>query len=41
MRVELKRLHQSLAATIIHVTHDQIAAMTLATRIAMMRAGRR
>ena len=40
MRVELKRLHQSLAATIIYVTHDQIEAMTLVTRIAVMRAGR-
>jgi multiple sugar transport system ATP-binding protein len=40
MRVELKRLHQSLSATIIYVTHDQIEAMTLATRIAVMRAGR-
>jgi multiple sugar transport system ATP-binding protein len=40
MRVELKRLHQSLDATIIYVTHDQIEAMTLATRIAVMRAGR-
>jgi multiple sugar transport system ATP-binding protein len=40
MRVELKRLHQSLGATIVYVTHDQIEAMTLATRIAVMRAGR-
>ena len=40
MRVELKRLHQSQGATIIYVTHDQIEAMTLATRIAVMRAGR-
>jgi multiple sugar transport system ATP-binding protein len=40
MRVELKRLHQSLGATIIYVTHDQIEAMTLATRIAVMRSGR-
>ena len=40
MRVELKRLHRSLDATIIYVTHDQIEAMTLATRIAVMRAGR-
>jgi multiple sugar transport system ATP-binding protein len=40
MRVELKRLHRSLGATIIYVTHDQIEAMTLATRIAVMRAGR-
>jgi multiple sugar transport system ATP-binding protein len=40
MRVELKRLHAELGATIIYVTHDQIEAMTLATRIAVMRAGR-
>ncbi len=40
MRVELKRLHQELGATIIYVTHDQIEAMTLATRIAVMRNGR-
>jgi multiple sugar transport system ATP-binding protein len=40
MRFKLKRLHQALAATIICVTHDQIEAMTLATRIAVMRAGR-
>jgi len=40
MRIELKRLHQSLGATIIYVTHDQIEAMTLATRIAVMRDGR-
>jgi multiple sugar transport system ATP-binding protein len=40
MRVELKRLHQSLGATIIYVTHDQIEAMTLATCIAVMRSGR-
>jgi len=39
MRVELKRLHQELGVTIIYVTHDQIEAMTLATRIAVMRAG--
>ena len=40
MRVELKRLHQELGVTIVYVTHDQIEAMTLATRIAVMRAGR-
>ncbi len=40
MRVELKRLHRELRATIIYVTHDQIEAMTLATRIAVMHAGR-
>jgi multiple sugar transport system ATP-binding protein len=40
MRVELKRLHKELGATIIYVTHDQIEAMTLASRIAVMRSGR-
>jgi multiple sugar transport system ATP-binding protein len=40
MRVELKRLHQRPGTTIIYVTHDQIEAMTLATRIAVMRAGK-
>jgi multiple sugar transport system ATP-binding protein len=40
MRAELKRLHKELNATIVYVTHDQIEAMTLATRIAVMRAGR-
>ncbi|MCE7030173.1 ABC transporter ATP-binding protein [Jiella avicenniae] len=40
MRTELKRLHQKLKATIVYVTHDQVEAMTLATRIAVMREGR-
>ena len=39
MRMEIKRLHQRLGSTIIYVTHDQIEAMTLATRIAVMRQG--
>jgi multiple sugar transport system ATP-binding protein len=39
MRTEIKKLHQRLAATIVYVTHDQIEAMTLATRIAVMRGG--
>jgi multiple sugar transport system ATP-binding protein len=39
LRVELKRLHQSLNNTMIYVTHDQIEAMTLADRIAIMRGG--
>ena len=39
MRTEIKKLHQRLSATIVYVTHDQIEAMTLATRIAVMRAG--
>jgi multiple sugar transport system ATP-binding protein len=39
MRTEIKKLHQRLGATIVYVTHDQIEAMTLATRIAVMRSG--
>ncbi len=40
MRTEIKRLHQMLKTTVVYVTHDQIEAMTLATRIAVMRDGR-
>jgi multiple sugar transport system ATP-binding protein len=40
LRVEIKRLHQKLGATtMIYVTHDQIEALTLADRIAIMRGG--
>ena len=39
LRVEIKRLHQKLHNTMIYVTHDQIEAMTLADRIAIMRGG--
>jgi multiple sugar transport system ATP-binding protein len=39
MRMEIKRLHQRLGSTIVYVTHDQVEAMTLATRIAVMRLG--
>jgi multiple sugar transport system ATP-binding protein len=39
MRMEIKRLHQRLGSTIVYVTHDQIEAMTLATRIAVMNLG--
>ena len=39
MRTEIKQLHQRLGSTIVYVTHDQIEAMTLATRIAVMRQG--
>lgn len=39
LRVELKRLHQATGNTMIYVTHDQIEAMTLADRIAIMRGG--
>ena len=38
-RLELKELHRRLGATILHVTHDQIEAMTLATRIAILNRG--
>ena len=39
MRTEIKKLHQRLGTTIVYVTHDQIEAMTLASRIAIMRDG--
>jgi multiple sugar transport system ATP-binding protein len=39
LRVEIKRLHQKLKNTMIYVTHDQVEAMTLADRIAVMRGG--
>jgi ABC-type sugar transport system ATPase subunit len=38
-RTELLRLHQRLETTVIYVTHDQEEAMTLADRVAVMRAG--
>ena len=40
MRLEIARLHQELKATMIYVTHDQVEAMTLASRIVVLRAGR-
>jgi multiple sugar transport system ATP-binding protein len=39
MRTEIKKLHQKLRTTIVYVTHDQIEAMTLSTRIAVMNKG--
>ena len=39
LRAELKRMHMTLEATTVYVTHDQIEAMTLSTRIAVMNAG--
>ncbi len=39
MRIEISRLHQRLGATIIYVTHDQTEAMTLGTRIVVMKDG--
>ncbi len=40
MRTEIKRLHQKIDSTIVYVTHDQVEAMTLADRIAVLRDGR-
>jgi multiple sugar transport system ATP-binding protein len=39
MRTEIKRLHARLGTTTVYVTHDQIEAMTLATRVAVMKDG--
>ena len=39
MRTEIKKLHEKLKTTIVYVTHDQIEAMTLSTRIAVMNKG--
>ncbi|HET7224418.1 MAG TPA: sn-glycerol-3-phosphate ABC transporter ATP-binding protein UgpC [Candidatus Eisenbacteria bacterium] len=39
MRAEIKRLHQRLRATMIYVTHDQVEAMTLGDRIAVLNKG--
>ena len=39
MRIEIARLHERLHATIIYVTHDQVEAMTLGTRIVVMKDG--
>jgi multiple sugar transport system ATP-binding protein len=39
MRLEIKRLHSQLKQTIVYVTHDQIEAMTMATRVAIMDRG--
>ncbi|MGH2408264.1 MAG: ABC transporter ATP-binding protein [Candidatus Limnocylindrales bacterium] len=38
-RAEIARLHQRLRTTIVYVTHDQVEAMTMGTRIAVMSAG--
>jgi ABC-type sugar transport system ATPase subunit len=40
MRVEIKRLHQSLKSTMIYVTHDQMEATTMGDRIAVMKEGK-
>jgi multiple sugar transport system ATP-binding protein len=40
MRAELARLHERLGVTTVYVTHDQVEAMTLGHRVAVMRGGR-
>jgi len=40
MRTEIKKLHKKLGVTIVYVTHDQIEAMTLATKVVVMRQAR-
>ena len=40
MRLEIKKLHEQLNPTVVYVTHDQIEAMTMATRIAIMNGGK-
>ncbi|WP_424946345.1 ABC transporter ATP-binding protein [Candidatus Spongiihabitans sp.] len=39
MRTEIKKLHEDLGTTMVYVTHDQIEAMTLATKIVVMKDG--
>jgi multiple sugar transport system ATP-binding protein len=39
MRIEIKKLHEEINSTIVYVTHDQIEAMTMATKIAVMDGG--
>ena len=40
LRIELKRIHASLGATLLYVTHDQIEAMTMATHVGVLDRGR-
>lgn len=40
MRTEIAKLHKQLKTTFIYVTHDQVEAMTLGTRVVVMKAGR-
>lgn len=40
MRAELKRLHREIKATFVYVTHDQLEAMTLATKICLLNEGK-
>jgi multiple sugar transport system ATP-binding protein len=40
MRTEIKRVHQKVRTTTVYVTHDQVEAMTLGTRVVVMKDGR-
>ncbi|MEM6382627.1 MAG: ABC transporter ATP-binding protein [Pseudomonadota bacterium] len=40
LRIELKRIHADLGATLLYVTHDQIEAMTMATQVGVLDRGR-
>jgi multiple sugar transport system ATP-binding protein len=40
LRIELKRIHAELAATLLYVTHDQVEAMTMASKIGVLHHGR-
>jgi multiple sugar transport system ATP-binding protein len=40
LRIELKRIHAEMGATFLYVTHDQIEAMTMATHVGVLDAGR-
>lgn len=40
MRIELQKLHREINATMIYVTHDQVEAMTLGSRIAVLNKGK-
>ncbi len=40
MRTELRRLHREIGSTMVHVTHDQVEALTLGDRIAVLDSGR-
>ena len=40
LRVELKRIHANLGATLLYVTHDQIEAMTMATHVGVLNTGK-
>jgi len=40
LRLELKRIQRDLGATVLYVTHDQVEAMTMATRIGVLKEGR-